>query len=146
MSDSERDPGRERRITYWVLGIIFLVMGGVLVAIHNSNKENEEALAKASQLQAELASAGLRVPSTEQIYRVLGSNGGSVCNAPANALRKSIIYGMLTNGAAGPGQRPVIADNKALQGQLLIVKVYCPEELENFTDLVNDLKTADVAS
>ena len=139
---SERDPARERRITYWVLGIIFVLMAGVLVRIYNTNKENEQAVQKANQLAAELASAGMRVPSTEQIYNVLGDDGGAVCQYPANALRKSILYGMLTNGAAGPGQRPIIADNKALQGQLLIVKVYCPEELENITEVVNDLKTA----
>jgi hypothetical protein len=146
MTETERDPARERRLTYWVLGIIFLLMAGVFTAIYHSNKENEEAVQKANQLSAELASAGLRVPSTEQIYGVLGDDGGAICDLPANALRKAIIYGMLTNGAAGPGQRPVIADNKVLKGELLIVKVYCPDELENFTDLVNDLKTSGVAS
>jgi hypothetical protein len=139
---SERDPARERRITYWVLGIIFLLMAGVFVAIYNTNKENEQAVQKANQLSSELAAAGLKVPSTQQIYNVLGDDGGAVCQYPANALRKGILYGMITNGAAGPGQRPVIVDNKLLQGELLIVKVYCPDELENITDVVNDLKTA----
>ena len=40
----------------------------------------------------------------------------------------------------------MIADNNALQGQLLIIKVYCPDELEEFQEFVDDLKTDDVAS
>jgi hypothetical protein len=52
---------------------------------------------------------------------------------------------MLTNGAAGPGQRPVIVDNNALRGQLAIVKVYCPQHLERLQQIVDGLKTANVA-
>ena len=139
------DVHRERRVTWIVLGIFFLGMMIVAVSIFNSNKKNQEAVDKANQLSAELASAGLPVPELQQIYNVLGDDGGAVCTAPANALIKSILYGQLTNGAGGPGTRPVIADNKAVQGTLLIVKVYCPEEADSFQQVVDDLKTADVA-
>jgi len=118
----------------------------VSVFVFNSNKKNQQAIDKANQLSAELKQAGLPVPEAQQIYNVLGDDGGAVCAAPANALVKSILYGQLTNGAAGPGQRPIIADNKATEGVLLIVKVYCPEEAESFQQVINDLKYADVAS
>ena len=49
------------------------------------------------------------------------------------------------NGATGPGQRPVIADSRVFQGQLLILEVYCPDELEDFKAYVEDLETDDVA-
>src|SRR3954447_959474 len=140
------DIHRERKVTYIVLGIFFLGMIIVAVSIFNSNKKNQEAIDKANQLSAELAHAGLPVPQAQQIYNVLGDDGGAVCAAPANALVKSILYGQLTNGAAGPGQRPIIADNKATQGVLLIVKVYCPDEAANFQQIVDDLKYSDVAS
>lgn len=140
------DRQRERRVTYVVLGIIFLGFAIVAVSIFNSNKKNQQSVDKANQLSAELASAGLPVPELQQIYNVLGDDGGAVCHAPANALVKSILYGQLTNGAGGPGQRPIIADNKAVQGVALIIKVYCPEQAQDFQQVVDNLKTADVAS
>ena len=140
------DIHRERRVTWIVLGIFFLGMIIVAVSIFNSNKKNQQAVDKANQLSAELAAAGLPVPELQQIYNVLGDDGGAVCAAPANALVKSILYGQLTNGAAGPGQRPIIADNKAVEGILLVVKVYCPEEAADFKEVVDNLKYADVAS
>jgi len=135
----------ERRVTYWVLGIMFLLMAGVGVAIFHTNKESQAALDKAAQLSAELAAAGIRVPDTGQIVSVLGDDGGAVCADPGNSLAKGILYGQLTNGAAGPGQRPVIADDNVVRGQLLIIKVYCPEHLEKFQEIADQLKLADVA-
>ena len=140
------DVHRERKVTWIVLGIFFLGLMIVSVFVFNSNKKNQQAIDKANQLSAELAKAGLPVPEAQQIYNVLGDDGGAVCAAPANALVKSILYGQLTNGAAGPGQRPIIADSKAVRGVLLIVKVYCPEEAADFQQVIDDLKTADVAA
>jgi hypothetical protein len=140
------DVHRERKVTWIVLGLFLLGLMVVGVAIHHSGKKNQQAIDKAGQLSAELAKAGLPVPAPQQIYDVLGDDGGAVCVAPANALVKSILYGGLTNGAAGPGQRPVIADNKATEGVLLIVKVYCPDKAAGFQQVVDDLKYADVAS
>ena len=37
------------------------------------------------------------------------------------------------------------ADNNILKGQLLVIKVYCPEYIEEFQEFADDLKTADVA-
>jgi hypothetical protein len=39
----------------------------------------------------------------------------------------------------------VIADNNAMRRQPAIIKVYCPRYLERFQQVVNDLKTSDVA-
>ena len=41
----------------------------------------------------------------------------------------------------GPGARPVIADSRVVQGQLLIIKIYCPDKLADFQEYVDDLKT-----
>ncbi|WP_433291750.1 hypothetical protein ACQP2F_26215 [Actinoplanes sp. CA-030573] len=140
------DRRQERRVTYIVLAVIFVGAMIVFASIYNTNKKNDQAVDKANQLSAELASAGLPVPPAQQIYNVLGDDGGAVCHAPANALVKSILYGQLTNGAAGPGQRPIIADNKAVQGVALIIKVYCPDEAADFQQVLDDLKYADVAA
>jgi hypothetical protein len=48
----------------------------------------------------------------------------------------------LVNGAAGPGLRPTLTDtNRLLQGQLIAIGVYCPDELEDFRNYVEDLKS-----
>ena len=39
----------------------------------------------------------------------------------------------------------MIADSQVVRGQLLIIKIYCPDELEDFQNFVDDLKTDDVA-
>ncbi|GIE91261.1 hypothetical protein [Actinoplanes regularis] len=133
---------KEHRVLYLVLGVVFLLLGGLALVSYHGKKETAEATAKAQQLQTALATAGLRVPPTDRIVRVLGDDGGAICYDPGDALRRSTLYGMLTNGAAGPGQRPVLVDNKLLQGQLLIMKVYCPQYVDAFQDVIDDLKDA----
>jgi Tfp pilus assembly protein FimT len=136
---------RNRRITYLVLALIFVILAGTALFTFSSAHRSAEADQKADQLITELTAAGLRAPSKEQIVNVLGADGGTMCTDPTGTLRRGILYGMITNGAGGPGARPVIADNKVLQGQLLAIKVYCPQWLDEFQKVVDDLKTADVA-
>jgi hypothetical protein len=76
---------------------------------------------------------------------VLGTDGGATCDDPNNALNRAILYSTLSNGAAGPGMRPVVFDKTMLGGQLLILKIYCPEELPSMQKFVDKLKSADVA-
>jgi hypothetical protein len=145
MKVTVNDETRTRRVTYIVLGVVFLLLTGTALLFFHSNQESAEADAKADQLLAALASQGLRTPPKDQIVALFGDDGGSVCSDPNNALRHSVLYGQLTNGAGGPGTRPVIADSRAVRGQLLIMKVYCPGELEEFAQFADDLKLDDVA-
>ena len=78
--------------------------------------------------------------------RVLGDDGGATCENPNHALGRAVLFTQLANGAAGPGARPVIVDSRALKGQLLIIEIYCPDELKEFQEFVDDLKTDDVTS
>ena len=145
-TEQETQPTSERRTLYVVMAVLVaaLAIGGLIA--YRSAKSTQEAEQKADQLITELQNQGARTPSREQIVRVLGDDGGAVCSDPDDALNRAAFYGMLTNGAAGPGIRPVIADNKAVQGQLLIMKVYCPDELAGFQQRVDDLKFADVVN
>ena len=77
--------------------------------------------------------------------RVLGDDGGATCEDPNEALNRAVLLAQLSNGASGPGSRPVIADSRVFQGQLLIIEVYCPDELDDFREFVEDLKTDGVA-
>jgi Tfp pilus assembly protein FimT len=140
------NPKRTRWTTYIVLGIIFILLAGGALLAYSSAKESRQAEEKADQLISELNAAGLRAPSRDQIENVLGDDGGAICDDPNNALKRGVLHGMLTNGAGGPGVRPVIADNKVVQGQLLVIKVYCPDEAEEFAEFADNLKVADVAS
>ena len=77
--------------------------------------------------------------------RVLGDDGGATCENPNDALSRAVLLSQLANGATGPGARPVIADSRVFQGQLLIIEIYCPDELDDFQEFVDDLETDDVA-
>ena len=134
----------ERTVVYVIVAIagVALLVAGLLA--YHSAKSTRQAEAKAGQLTAELQQAGARTPSQDQIIRVLGDDGGSVCANPNQALTRAALFSMMSNGAGGPGIRPVIADNRLLQGELLIIKVYCPDKLPGFQQLVSNLKSANV--
>jgi hypothetical protein len=145
MSDqTESSSRRERTWIYWVSAGLLVLLAVITLFTFSAARSTAQAQDKADQFIAALDSAGAATPSQDQVVRVLGDDGGAVCKDPSAALRKAIVYGMLTNGAAGPGIRPVIADNKALAGELLVVKTYCPDQLPDVQKFVDDLKTDSV--
>jgi hypothetical protein len=135
-----------RRITYILVGGVILVLLVVALVAWNSNKETQAANQKADQLIATLEQAGLATPDKDQIVRVLGDDGGTVCADPELALKKTIMYGLATNGAAGPGLRPVIGDNRLVQAGVAVIKTYCPDELPEFPQTAEQFKTADLVN
>jgi hypothetical protein len=137
--------GSGDKFIYWCAGALALILVVIGLVSYRGAKEDQTADQKADQFISALQKAGVeRVPSTEQVARVLGTDGGSVCQDPGNALRKATLYSMITNGAAGPGMRPIITDSRLLRGQLLVMSVYCPDQLDKVKDYVDDLKTGDV--
>lgn len=133
------DTERTRRITFIVLGVIFTILLIVALAVFRSAKDSATSRSKADQLATSFTKAGLPEPDRDQIIRTLGEDGGAVCANPDAALKQAVLNGLLVNGAGGPGQRPVLADRKALQGEALIIQTYCPEELPAFTEYVANL-------
>jgi hypothetical protein len=69
---------------------------------------------------------------------------GVVCADPVAALRRSVELTGLSNGAAGPGARPVIADRDVVGAELLIIRRYCPDRLQDVREYVDSLRTDDV--
>jgi Tfp pilus assembly protein FimT len=137
---------KDRRVVYIVITVALVLLLIICFVFYRSAQSSQEAQDKAGQLIAALQKAGVRaVPSQEQIVGVLGSDGGALCKDPASALGKSILFSQLTNGAAGPGIRPVIVDSKVFKGQLLVIQIYCPDQLPQFQQMVEKLKTAKVA-
>jgi len=142
---TETQTRRERSVLYVVASVALVILLVAGVIFYSSAKSTAEAEDKADQLIAALDDAGARTPDRDQIVRVLGDDGGATCENPNDALSRATLFAVLTNGSGGPGSRPVVVDSRVFKGQLLIISIYCPEELEDFQDFVDDLKTGDVA-
>jgi hypothetical protein len=139
-------PSRAGRfVVYGLLAVVVVTLAVTGLVIYQSGKDSRDADAKADQLVAQLQEFGLRTPSKETIVRVLGDDGGAVCANPNNALTKAALAAQLVNGAGGPGTRPVLADTRFLQGELAIISVYCPDQLQEFQQYKDSLDTAEVA-
>jgi hypothetical protein len=86
----------------------------------------------------------LRVPEDQDIIvRSLGTDGGAVCDNPANALGKATLNDVIANGADFVGRRPVIIDRRILLGEALILETYCPDKLQDYRDKIDDFKVDD---
>jgi hypothetical protein len=133
-----------RRMIYVAIGVVLLLLMVIGLFTRRAGENNEEANAKADQFIAELTAAGLPAPSKDVVVRVLGDDGGAVCADPANALKVGLARNALSNGAAGPGQRPVIGPRQMVQGEELAIKVYCPDQLDEYQNFVNSHEYADV--
>jgi Tfp pilus assembly protein FimT len=142
----ETQPRQERSWIYITTCVVLGLLTLWAILAFSSARESKRAHDKADELAVALQDAGARTPDHDQIVRVLGDDGGATCADPNEALSRATLLTMLSNGASGPGARPVIADSRAVRGQLLIMQVYCPDELEDFQKFVDDLKTDDVAS
>jgi hypothetical protein len=142
---TETQSKRERSTLYIAVAVAIGVLMVVGLIFYSSAESTREAEDKADQLIAAIEDAGATAPDRDQIVRVLGDDGGAVCENPNESLSRAILLAQLANGAAGPGARPVIADSRVVRGQLLIIEIYCPDELEEFREFVDDLETDDVA-
>ena len=142
----ETSTQKDRRLVYIVITVALVLLLIICFVFYRSAQSSQQAQDKANQLIAALQKAGVRVvPSQEQIVRVLGDDGGAICKDPASALRKALLFSQLTNGAGGPGIRPVIVDSRIFKGELLVIQIYCPDQLPQFQQMVEKLKTAPVA-
>ncbi|HET6666312.1 MAG TPA: hypothetical protein VFG98_03415 [Intrasporangium sp.] len=136
---TEQSTDSERRTIYIVAGVVVLVLLVVALFSYRSKEASEQADQKANQLIAALTAAGAPTPEKNMIVRVLGDDGGAICQDPNGALSRATVLGSLMNGAGGPGMRPIIADNRMVKADLLIIQVYCPDELPSFQEFVDSL-------
>ncbi|MFD9717779.1 hypothetical protein [Streptomyces sp. NPDC059076] len=128
----------------WIyIGAIVLLVALAVVGViqYNKVRVTNQATEKANQLASDLDDAGLPRPEIQTIERVLGTDGGVVCEDPASALKSALWRINLSNGAAGPGQRPIIADSQVVEAEAMIVDIYCPEKIDKIRDAIDDLKT-----
>ena len=141
----EEAPARTRWLIYLLFGVVAVVLAVIGLAVYRHAEASETAEAKADQLIAAFEEAGLTPPTQDQIVRVLGEDGGPMCEDPGNALRVAIRNQVGSNGAAGPGQRPGPIAVHTIEGEALALQVYCPEQLPGFLNYVNSLDLEDLA-
>jgi hypothetical protein len=132
------------RAIYWIVGVILGVLLIVMLVAWEYDRSNEEAEEKAQQLIAAYEEAGLTPPAKpEMIARVLGDDGGVVCETAGDDLMEAHLK--LRLGVGGEFyHRPVRVDEDTVKGLLLIVGIYCPDKLPDVEDFVDDLDFDDV--
>ncbi|MGW6914451.1 hypothetical protein ACWGB8_11615 [Kitasatospora sp. NPDC054939] len=130
----------------WIyVGSIVLLVGMLITGLltysqlHETNQANQ----KAQELSGKLSAAGYPAPSQDQIVHTLGDDGGAVCEDPGDALKRAQWKNAMSNGASGPGQRPVLSDREVVQAEAIVLSVYCPDELADIQDDIDDLKLHD---
>ena len=143
MSDTHTSDPNDRT-PYLLLAVFVGVLMIVGLITYSGQKSDQEAQQKAQQLVTKFEAAGLPVPEDLDILtRTLGNDGGAVCDNPASSLGKAILADQISNGASFVGRRPVIFDRDFLVGELLILQTYCPDELKEYRDKIDDLKYDD---
>ena len=127
------------------VGAIVLLVGLAVVGVvrYENVTTDKQATDKADQLADAAVAAGYPRPDIGTIKRALGTDGGQACEKPGTALTTALWKINLANGATGPGQRPVIADRRAVQAEKKILEIYCPGKLHKIEDTINDLRTGD---
>lgn len=133
-------PPFQRKMIY--IGAVVLLIALALWGLFAFTGIHRDASAgrKAGRLATQLKNAGLPVPSTKTLKNTFGDNGGTVCQNRGRALNKARLQAGLSNGATGPGSRPVIADRDIVKAEGLVIATYCPDRLGEFTKQINDLK------
>jgi amino acid transporter len=129
---------RRRRAVLWAIAALLVVLAVVLVLVYKPAPNNSLAQAKAHRVEALYAAHGLTVPVDDRtLTSILGDNGGSVCASPTSALTKSMQDLSLANGGATVGIRPIRESRRVVEGEQIILQVYCPKQLPAFTKYVN---------
>ncbi|GAA2443861.1 hypothetical protein GCM10010433_51460 [Streptomyces pulveraceus] len=128
----------------WIhLGAIVLLVALVVIGVvqYTSVKATDDSRRKADELGERRVRAGYPAPDPGTVQRLLGTDGGIVRDSPDGALRTVLWKIQLSNGSDRPGQRPVIADTRAVGAERIVLQVYCPEQAEAFDRTVDGLGT-----
>lgn len=129
----------------WIyVGAIVVLVTMMIIGLftYTQQKNTNEAYRKANQLNDALVAKGFASRNPSNIADTLGTDGGVICEDPNSSLKRSLWLVQLSNGAGGPGMRPVIVDRQILEAGAEVIKVYCPDVLAYYQKKINDLKTA----
>ena len=135
---------KSNRTLYAVVATLLIVLMVFSMIAFAVPPDNDESRSKAAELISAFEQAGLPAPSADFVVGTFGTDGGAVCENPGDALARAAMNQQLSNGAAQTGLRPVQVAYRVVQGEALILGVYCPEQLPAFREYVAGLKFADV--
>ena len=126
------------RLLAWAIGAVLVLLATAGVLIYKSGHDSHLAQTRADRLEALYRAHHLTVPvDRTTLIKVLGADGGPVCDSPASALNKALKDQQLDNGAATVGQRPIRAPKNTVVGEELVLHVYCPGKLAAFEKYAN---------
>jgi glutamate:GABA antiporter len=129
---------RRHRGVLWAIAALLVILAVVLVLVYKPAPNDHLAQVKAHRVEALYAAHGLTVPVDDKtLTSILGTNGGSVCASPTSALTKAMQDLSLANGGATVGIRPIRESRNVLEGEQIILQVYCPKKLPAFNRYVN---------
>jgi putative glutamate/gamma-aminobutyrate antiporter len=135
----EPEHGHRRWLYAAAALVVVLIVIGLIT--YSTGKKDAQSEQKAQELTQKLEAAGLPVlPSQDTIVNALGTDGGAVCENPANALGKATLFAELANGAAFVGRRPVIVAHRTVEGEALILQTYCPDKLPKYEETIAHLE------
>ncbi len=134
------------RTLYFVLAGVFVAVTAVADIAYYQHRVDQQDRDKATELQARFAAAGLPLPlDPDDIARMFRTDGGAVCADPDGALQQARWQQGMSNGAAGPGQRPIISDRDIALADTLIIDTYCPSKLADFRSKIGKFTFDDTA-
>jgi hypothetical protein len=126
------------RIIYMIVGGVLFVLLIVMLLTWTYNRSSDQATAKAQQLITAFGKAGLPTPaSAENVAKVFGTDGGTVCASVQNGVGLGIAKLNLSVGGAFY-TRAVIADKRLATGLLLVVQTYCPDKIATAQQFVDN--------
>ncbi|WP_084514696.1 hypothetical protein [Nocardia acidivorans] len=134
---------RSRRIVYWSVAVVLVAIAVAGVIVFREGRNSDAALRKAQVLQSRLLEAGLAAPEPQVIADSLGEDGGLVCSDPSSPLIRARYRASISNGAGGPGSRPVIADTQIFTATALAIETYCPDRLAAYLEETGTLRKGD---
>lgn len=136
-------PERQRRLVYLAVAVVLVALAVAGAIIFHREHSSDDALRKAQVLQSRLVAAGFDSPEPRVIADSLGEDGGLVCSDPSSPLIKARYNEAISNGASGPGSRPVIADTDVFTATALAIETYCPDQLAAYLETTGHLKKGD---
>jgi hypothetical protein len=130
------------RTVYWIVAGALAVLLVVMLITFRYNRSNDEAVAKAQQLITAFDKAGLAAPADPQrVAKVFGTDGGTVCASVGSGVGRGVAKLHLMVGG-NFATRPVLNERRVGTGLLLIVQTYCPDELPDAQQFIDNLKFA----
>jgi hypothetical protein len=130
-------PARHTASRNRILAAVLIVLAVVGIVDYKQGRDDRLARSRADQVVSLYRAHDLTVPvSHETLTRTLGTDGGAVCDDPGAALSRALQDQQLVSGGT-VGARPIRADRRVVEGERLILQVYCPRRLPAYERYVN---------